>query len=216
MPPCPPTGCNCYLPAWWMCCGDECSGPPYGCYDFYTIHPWFSSAGADCCCDYSCGPLIILGECDNWQWWGIHYLVFEEEEYEGHYDIQWHSTNMDVANLIRWWSDGSTREITWGKPRSQQAVGSYVCKYGRTTHYTAGYIASKTYEPYRVPDSEPTFILVDNTGAYDDLSDPGDSGGPWFLGNYAYDTHSGGLSNGDAFYMAIDYLSGIDVSLLTD
>lgn len=160
--------------------------------------------------------VTTAGHCNNWQWWGIHYLVFEEEKYEGSCDVQWHSTNLDVDNLIRDWDDGSTREIRASKSRTQQSVGGYVAKYGRVTGWTAGYIESKTYQPSYVPDVEPTFILVDNYFGYEDgLSEPGDSGCPWFNSYYAYGCHSGS-ANDDAIYMAINYLSEIDVSLLTD
>jgi hypothetical protein len=50
---------------------------------------------------------------------------------------------------------------------------------------------------------------------YDPLAATGDSGSPCFNSYYAYGILSGG-SDDFVVYMAIDYLSGIDVSLLTD
>ena len=97
--------------------------------------------------------VTAAGHCNNSQWWGINWLVFEEEEWEGYGDIQWHSTNMDVDNLIRDSSSYTTREITSSKSRSQQAVGSFVGKYGRTTGYTA-YIECKNLPTTYVPNCE--------------------------------------------------------------
>ncbi|MFA7218201.1 MAG: hypothetical protein WC057_06365, partial [Dehalococcoidales bacterium] len=95
--------------------------------------------------------------------------------------------------------------------------GSFVGKYGRTTGYTAGYIECKTAQPTYVPNCEPTFILVENSFPYlyDKIADTGDSGGPWFVGNTAWGTHSGTYGE-YGVYMAINYLSEINVTLLTD
>ena len=112
------------------------------------------------------------------------------------------------------------KRITGTVHRTSQSVGEYVCKYGRATHYTCGYIDTKNYrpDPDNIPGPSPTFIRVDNTAGYGDLSDSGDSGGPWFNTNDAYGTHVGspaGDSN-DAFYMAVNYISrGIHVDVLT-
>lgn len=161
--------------------------------------------------------VTTAGHCNNSQSWNGYQLVFEEEEFEGSCDIQWHThANLDVENIIQDWSDGSTREIKSARYRAQQSIGSYVAKYGRTTHWTAGYIVSKTYEPTYMPNVEPTFMVFDNTFGYDILVDQGDSGSPCFDSYYAYGTISGKTPAGYAIYMAIDYLSGIGVSLLTD
>lgn len=55
------------------------------------------------------------------------------------------------------------------------------------------------------------------------LAGPGDSGGPWYLGNTAYGTLSAYYNRGgyprppnEAIYMAINYLSLEDLDLLTD
>ena len=88
-------------------------------------------------------------------------------------------------------------------------VGDPVCKYGRTTGYTCGTIESKTYDP---DGSETqfaaTFIYVD--GGDVNLSEPGDSGGPWFYGTSAYGIHHGGLGN-DSVFMAQNYMRVLDI-----
>ncbi len=162
--------------------------------------------------------ITTAGHCSNTQSHSGETLPFQSQAYGTSYDIQWHTApDFTVTNKIKWWSDGSTRDITATKSRSNQSVGMYVAKYGKTSGYTAGYISSKTYQPTSIPDATATFIRVDNTGDFEDLSSAGDSGGPWFNLSTAYGSHSGspaGDSN-DAFYMAINYVSGIGVSVMT-
>ena len=143
-------------------------------------------------------------------------LEFERSKEGGSYDIQWHTTpGFTPTNKIRFTSNGATRRITGTVGRSSQSVGEYVCKYGKITHYTCGYIASTNLRP---PGLSATFIWVDNTAGYDNLSSGGDSGAPWFLGNDAYGTHVGSAADDedDAVYMAVNYISeGFEVDVLT-
>jgi len=162
--------------------------------------------------------ITTAGHCSNTKSYSGNNLPFQSENWAGSYDIQWHTApGYTVTNKIRWWSDGTTRDITATKSRSSQAIGNYVCKYGKTSHYTCGYISSKNFKP-TVPNAEATYIRVDNTAGYDDLSSGGDSGGPWFLSNTAYGTHHGAptADPNDAVYMAVNYVeSGLGVSVMT-
>lgn len=165
--------------------------------------------------------ITTAAHCDNAQAYDGTDLDFEVEERRFRYDIQWHTTpGFTVTNKIRSSSSGGTRRITGTVHRTSQSVGDYVCKYGRATHYTCGYIDTKNYrpDPDNIPSPSPDFIRVDNTAGYNDLSSGGDSGGPWFNTNDAYGSHIGspaGDSN-DAFYMAVNYISrGIHVDVLT-
>ena len=161
--------------------------------------------------------ITTAGHCSNTQSYNGNSLTFESEKWTGSYDIQWHTTpEYTVTNKIQWWSDGTTRDITATKSRSSQVIGGYVCKYGKTSHYTCGYISDKNYNPGGA-NNQATFIRVNNTAGYDDLSSAGDSGGPWFLTGTAYGTHKGyaAADPNDAVYMAVDYVSGIGVSVMT-
>ena len=159
--------------------------------------------------------ITTAGHCSNTQSYGGNNLPFQSQNWAGSYDIQWHTApGYTVTNKIRWCSDGTTRDITATKSRSSQAIGNYVCKYGMTSHYTCGYISSKNF----MHQGQATYIRVDNTAGYDDLSSGGDSGGPWFLCNTAYGTHVGspGDDPNDAVYMAVNYVeSGLGVSVMT-
>lgn len=162
--------------------------------------------------------ITTAGHCSNSQSYNGTSLTFKSEILQGSYDIQWHgASGFTVKNKIKWWSDGSTRDITSTKHRNYQAIGEYVCKYGMVTNYTCGYISDKNYCPTYVPNCGATFIRVDNTAGYNDLSSGGDSGGPWFLVNTAYGTHSGapGADPNDAIYMAVNYVGGLGVSVMT-
>lgn len=144
-------------------------------------------------------------------------LTFMSQIFTGSYDIQWHrAPGFTVTNKIK---DGSntTRNITSTLHRNNQTIGGYVCKYGKATGYTCGYISSKTLCPSSVPNCGATFIRVDNTAGYSDLSSSGDSGGPWFLVNTAYGTHVGSPADdpNDAVYMAVNYIGGLGVSVMT-
>jgi len=159
--------------------------------------------------------ITTAGHCSNTQSYNGNSLTFQSEQLTGSYDIQWHTASgYTVTNKIQWWNDGSTRDITATKSRDNQVIGGLVCKYGMTSQYTCGYISSKDFE-YQ---GQATYIRVDNTAGYGDLSSGGDSGGPWFNGNTAYGTHVGAPTDdpNDAVYMAVNYLeSGLGVSVMT-
>ncbi|NJD51578.1 MAG: hypothetical protein FIB07_01790 [Candidatus Methanoperedens sp.] len=163
--------------------------------------------------------ITTAGHCSDTQSYNGNSLTFQSEAWTGSYDAQWHTApGYTVTNKIQWWNDGSTRNITATKSRNDQRIGEYVCKYGRTTAYTCGYISSKDFNPQTQQNNAATFIRVDNTGGYNDLSSEGDSGGPWFIGNTAYGTHKGAPTDdpNDAIYMAVDYLeAGLGVSVMT-
>ena len=165
--------------------------------------------------------ITTAGHCSNTKSYNGNNLPFQSEIGGGSYDIQWHTApGYTVTNEIQWWEDGSTRDIIATKSRSSQVIGGYVCKYGKTSKYTCGTISDKNFDPnynWQFGDTSPTFIRVASTEGWGDLSEPGDSGGPWFLTGDAYGTMSGQIEPGDdAIYMAVNYVeSGLGVSVMT-
>lgn len=160
--------------------------------------------------------ISTAAHCGNSQKHDGKSLNFESEKYETYYDVQWHTPKWYYFYTVKPWFRSKTgyyRVVTGTKSRSSQSVGNYVCKQGMTTDYTCGYITDKYYAPSYVPDVKSTFIRMHRDGV--DLSSGGDSGGPWFNGNTAYGSHSGGIGD-DSIYMAINYISGIGVSVYTD
>ena len=140
-------------------------------------------------------------------------LTFRAEDFEGNQDVQWHSGGCGVEFRNEFDSGTGIRNVTGSLGRSGQAVGAWVCKHGRTTGATCGSIGSKSFCPSYVPIGKSTFVCV-NPGNVP-LSQPGDSGGPWFSGNTAYGVHSGGDGSGTlAIYMPIDYISSLGLTVL--
>ena len=161
--------------------------------------------------------ITTAGHASNSQSYGGVSLPYQYGLDESYYDIQWHTApGFTVTNKIKYRSDGSIMNITATKSRSQQWVGALVYKYGRTTGFTGGYISSLNYQH---PGHTATFIRVNNTAGYNNLSEPGDSGGPWFTAYTAWGSHVDSAPAGDdpndAIYMAINYVSGIGVSVMT-
>ena len=106
--------------------------------------------------------------------------------------------------------------ITTTKSRNNQVVGEFVCKYGTSTGYTCGYITDKNVLPNQPPDSTATYIRVHRDGI--NLSEGGDSGGPWYVGSTAYGVHNGAPSppnDYDAIYMAVNYFSMKNLVVMT-
>lgn len=135
-------------------------------------------------------------------------FVFGENT--GAYDQQWHTS---AGNTIQpTFFDGSyARTVVGMKARSSQTVNEYVCKYGRITGYNCGYISDKNYN-WGGNNNSATWIRVRPTGAA--LIKEGDSGGPWFRDHIAYGITKGYVGS-DGVYQAIDFISHINVVLLT-
>lgn len=166
--------------------------------------------------------VLTAGHCHNTQVATFtgqgQFLTFLGEKYGGPYEFQWHRlAGYTPVNNIQWSASGATRYITGAKARNYQVIGAYVCKYGLTTKYGCGNIADKNYlldylDPWKpqIPFTA-TFIRVSsNTNPF---TKPGDSGGPWYNGYTAYGVHSTGFGY-NAVYMAIDYISALDLSVL--
>jgi hypothetical protein len=132
------------------------------------------------------------------------------------YDYAWHSTAgfTTPTNNIYDGIDTSQR-INYVWPKSNMAVGDWICKWGAATGFTCGNIASKSYNAF----GDPGFIQVHdyyNTN----LSDEGDSGAPWYYDQYqeAWGSHSDSadaVNPNDAIFMPIEYISASNLAVLT-
>ncbi|MEA2622119.1 MAG: hypothetical protein QOH61_1029 [Chloroflexota bacterium] len=166
--------------------------------------------------------IVTASHCPNFQNFVVggttYNLPYHDETIGGSRDVQW---NGGGTTNVRPWAadyngnDGTPyyRVIDGQVARANQVVGAVVCKWGTSTQYTCGQIASKNSEPAAiVPNPLPTWIYVD--GGSQNLSEGGDSGGPWYSGSLAYGVHHGGFGN-DSVYMAINYITTLDVTLCT-
>jgi hypothetical protein len=167
--------------------------------------------------DYTgCKGNTTAGHADDFLLFYTFPLPWQNELRTGSYDVEWHTCpGLTVVNKFQYWENGSTLDVTATQTRSFQLIGETVSKYGNSTHYTAGIISAK--DAYvSVPNCLPTWIKIYNAFGYSDLSAPGDSGGPWFRGNTAYGIHQGGdPDNNYAYYMAVNYITGLGVSVMT-
>jgi streptogrisin C len=170
---------------------------------------------------------ITAGHCPDdqtyYEYGGTSYsTVFIDEIRDADQDVQWHTTSH--SELPEFYADGTAafRPLQEQRNWSNQSVGGYVCHRGKTTGYSCGDIASKTFQP-TYPNACPgvtcasVWIRVEGSSL---KCYPGDSGGPWFIAYTAYGIYKGqsssGTSSGDcdwAFYSAPDYFG---ISLVFD
>ena len=158
--------------------------------------------------------IVTSAHCSNALSYNGTNLVFKGAVYGGSYDFQWHTA---PGYTVKNWVAGGGA-VVYGiystKHRDNQALSSWVCKYGKTSGYTCGYIIDKNYMPTTLDASwSPTFIRVHRDGI--DLSSGGDSGGPWFRSGAAYGIHKSGIGD-DAVYMAINYISYLGLTVFTN
>ena len=145
-------------------------------------------------------------------------LTIEAGIYDGTRDVMWATASGHTVRNLAY--DGSgNRYITSTKSRSQISDNEFVCKYGIVTRYGCGYVESTTYNMQGATCTggctwTNTWVLVKPATAGEDLSEPGDSGGPWFKGNRAYGLMKGQLGN-KGIFMSIDYFDDLDVTVLT-
>lgn len=162
--------------------------------------------------------VTTAGHCGNSQTYNGAALTYMGDEQKGPgHDEQSHKLpGATYRNWIRDDSAGGTRSITAKRPRIQQDIGQFVCHYGKTTGYGCGFIVSVTAGSCGGSGSGNIGLKVDSDpdGPGFDLSEGGDSGGPWFLNSIAFGTTS--CQQGfDAIYVAIDVVeSGLGATLL--
>lgn len=153
--------------------------------------------------------ITTAAHCNNTQSYGGTDLPFQGSAYGSSYDFQWHTApGFTVRNLM---FDGTYNRYVYStRHRNDQELNEFVCKHGKATGFTCGYIINKSHQPSGMA---ATFIRVHRDNV--NLSEGGDSGAPWFSGNTAYGVHIGGIGD-DAYYMAVNYLSYLDLTVLTE
>jgi len=161
--------------------------------------------------------ISTAGHCPNPQ--SIQGNVFprQEQKISGSHDAEWLTTPgfVDQPRIYDGIYDSNTPYYRWVKSktgRGNQPLQSWVCKYGRVTGYNCGTLVDKDYRVSHFSNANPTFMRVNRSGI--DLSQQGDSGGPWFVGTSAWGIHVAAAEPNyhEAVYMAVNYLSGIGVN----
>lgn len=152
--------------------------------------------------------IVTAGHCPDTQYYNSKKLTLKKQIVSGKCDVQWHVTASagytPEPKFATASNDCCPRKLTGIKSRSSQAVGNWVCKFGKTTGYTCGYIIDKSFNPGVSDHNSSTYIRVRKAGV--NLSEDGDSGGPWFNGYTGYGIHTAGIGD-DAVYMGINYIS---------
>lgn len=163
--------------------------------------------------------VTTAGHCQDVQRWYYNNqeLPFQSGTFGGSYDIQWH-TAPGHTPTNRIWIGGEYRTITAIKARTSQALGSVVCKYGRSTDYTCGTIISNTYQPSSaVPNATATYVRMGDPNEVQ--TESGDSGGPVFFGQTAYGSVVGALPvdsyRVDMVYMPADSIQAYGLQIMT-
>lgn len=149
-------------------------------------------------------------------------LTFKGEAYSGSNDEQWmtSSTSFTFVNKA---ADGSGypywRYITSRTFRANQAIGAWVCKYGKVTVYTCGTITATNVAPGYVPSAQPTYVRVAHSSTYPFQCQGGDSGGPVYQNNSAWGIIEGRIYTdtwSDLIYTQTNFVEGgIGVTILT-
>ena len=146
---------------------------------------------------------------------------FISEQFQGRRDVQYYSATGSLVAQNKFF-DGTcgicVRSVSSVGAWSGTFNGQYLCHYGHATGYGCGTVYSTTAAPGYVPTAEPFFLKIHSDTS--DLSQGGDSGGPWFVGNQAWGVHSGGAGpntqgRNDAIIMAINWVDTLGVSVLT-
>jgi hypothetical protein len=149
-----------------------------------------------------------------------HPAPWQDGRQDGSWDVQWHTVPAgQFDNSVQYEASGEIFQTTitgflWSWETGE---GDFVCKSGRSTDLTCGYINDDFVCPGWVDDCSDTFRQVSELldGV---MVDQGDSGGPVFVGNDAVGLVSGGAGSPgsvDLIYMPIGYISTFGLTVLT-
>lgn len=158
--------------------------------------------------------ITAAGHCGNSQSYQGAPLAWRTTRLFGNHDEAWFSAPGLFNVRSGWINDGlGGRNIIAVRHRDNQAIGAFVCKYGKTTGFDCGNITSKTFAPNWVPNAAPTFITARKEGV--DMASGGDSGGPIFSSNGAWGMVAGSVGSNNidqVIYVAINYVeAGLSV-----
>lgn len=158
--------------------------------------------------------MTSAAHCGDYGYWGSGAdsvgLTEVRQVESGAYDVQWMRPSSNPDKLKPWVKDDTCsdstpcyRIVTGVVNRPEQPINAWVCAYGNTTKFRCGYILDKDFAPSYIPNATNTWVRVSRAGV--DMSEQGDSGGPWYKGGSAFGINSG--EQGDiAIYMAINYI----------
>jgi hypothetical protein len=160
--------------------------------------------------------IITAAHCSDTQAYQNKNLPFQIQYNFDYYDVQLHTTP-DFTLRYQIWDGSSIRAIRRTTHYNNMQIGNTVCKYGRTTGKTCGYVKAKNIAPGYIWSADPTFVQV-HSSSNANLCDPGDSGGPVFYSEDAWGITSGEMGAGyvDCVFMAISFMQdNLNIYVLT-
>jgi streptogrisin C len=172
--------------------------------------------------------VLTAGHCGNTQdfrlfssssWFN---MTFQDQARTDRNDVQWHTTGALEQPLFFGPSTTDARELR-GRSLRGEIDGSYTCHRGRSTENSCGTVTSVTYIPTynnACPGTTCAPLWVRAAGS-NLRCYPGDSGGPFYNGWYAYGIYKGQSSSGTSasdcdwvVFMGIGYIQAINVDLM--
>lgn len=138
-------------------------------------------------------------------------ITYSSSIFAGNYDLKY--GNVKTLTPKNWMRVSSTvlRSVTSRTTKSGQTINSYICKYGRSTGQTCGYLVSRAFTPSYVPNASNGFHQVAPQGG-PDMVNGGDSGGPVYRNYSAWGIVSGEYGLPwcvcDLIYSPIPYAEG--------
>jgi hypothetical protein len=180
-------------------------------YPYYDPVHYFTTAAhcgdsAYITCPGGCWPAGWASVIHGYQWWSDRY------DFQAMY-----VPGVQAGNDF--WDGSSWRIRTSAISWYGIGTGNYFCKFGQASGYTCGFVVTKYHHGAGVPGSVAVYIETGNSPTYPNQSTPGDSGGPFFIGNSAM-----GLMNGaggpnqygrnNAFVMSVTWITNLGWGLL--
>jgi hypothetical protein len=159
--------------------------------------------------------LTTAGHCPGALTYNNMSLPVQGQRWETKYDYQWHTAPgfTRLPNVI-YEGFEALLPITAVYDRSWMSIGDWVCKWGSVTGWTCGGISDLDYSAMGYGG----FVEV-HQPENRNLSDPGDSGAPWYNAYYqeAWGVHSDSSSfrENDAFFMPVSNMRDWGHQVLT-
>lgn len=144
-------------------------------------------------------------------------LTYYAEATSGSKDVQWHlAFGQTFENKVKVSASGNYLRIT--SQASSYPIGTYLCKYGKTTGNTCGTIASANHDPDGWGSQYSADFVEVNNSIGGNLSSGGDSGAPWYSNfGKAYGIHKGSSSGdaNDAVFTKIHQVASLGLTVKT-
>ncbi|QYF73986.1 S1 family peptidase [Cryobacterium sp. PAMC25264] len=124
-------------------------------------------------------------------------------------DFRWNWSKYMLSG--RTYIGGTTRAFTQA---ANAATGTSICVYGRNTDDCTKVVAKQdVYYSAWIPDGNAYYRVGPLRGTAEHITEPGDSGGPWYRYQVAYGIHSGAVDGGSVFSTLPNALNRLGVSL---